>query len=75
MNLGDLLAVNGAIRTEMPAMLKFIYRLMTQKIYIAPHTHADSEMPQYLSLREMADLPVHHPCTERAAQAKTPRAR
>lgn len=41
-------------------MLKFLYRLLFEKIYIDP-CQPQCELPRYLSLREMADIPPHHP--------------
>lgn len=54
-------------------MIKLIYRLLTQKIYPAPYREAEGDLPQYLSLREVADLPPHHPCSERRTRAGSSR--
>lgn len=51
-------------------MFRLIYRILSEKIYIAPHRHAEGEMPSYLSLREIADLPPHHPCGDRSVDGK-----
>ncbi len=41
-------------------MLKFLYRLLFEKIYIASQ-QSQCELPPYLSLREIADIPPYHP--------------
>jgi len=41
-------------------MLKLIYRLLFEKIYINPG-QSECELPRYLSLREIADIPPYHP--------------
>lgn len=41
-------------------MLKWIIRLMVQPVYPHPHARCGG-LPDYLTLRELADLPPHHP--------------
>lgn len=45
-------------------MFKALIRLLTKPVYCDPRTPGE-ELPDYLTLRELADLPSWHPCTEK----------
>ncbi|WP_196259997.1 hypothetical protein [Pelagibacterium limicola] len=42
-------------------MFKLIRKLLTSPIYFAPRTECSNALPDYLTLREWADLPAWHP--------------
>lgn len=44
-------------------MFSRIFRLLTMPVYFDPQTRS-GQMPDYLTLRELADLPSWHPCTD-----------
>ena len=46
-------------------MFALIFRLLTQPVYADPRRRAD-EPPDYLTLKQLADLPSWHPCHERS---------
>ncbi|MCD7058755.1 hypothetical protein [Pelagibacterium xiamenense] len=46
-------------------MFRFIRRLLTEAIYIAPASACRGEPPDYLTLREIFDMPPYHPLSGR----------